>query len=87
MAGLIDAFVLSFERGRQKPDPALFQHARAVLGKQAHEMLMIGDRARPDRPAVKQGITTLPLPPLEHPGQRRLHHVLPLTGLASRPIT
>ena len=87
MAGLIDTFVLSFEQGRQKPDPALFQHALAELGTQAHETLMVGDRARPDGPAVEQGITTLLLPPLEHPGQRRLHHVLALTGLVSSSAT
>ncbi len=84
MAGLIDTFVLSFEQGLQKPDPALFERALAALGTQAHETLMVGDRARPDGPAVEQGIITLLLPPLEHPGQRRLHHVLALTGLASQ---
>ena len=44
---------------------------------------MVGDRARPDGPAVEQGITTLLLPALQHPGQRRLHHVLALVGQAS----
>ena len=65
----------------------MFQHALAVLGTQAHETLMVGDRARPDGPAVEQGITTLLLPPLEHPGQRRLHPVLALAGLAPAPAT
>jgi len=82
LASVIDVFVLSFEQGRQKPDPALFQYALAGLGAQADETLMVGDRARPDGPAVEQGITTLLLPPLQHPGQRRLHHVLALTGQA-----
>ena len=80
LAGLIDVFVLSFEHGAQKPDPSLFQHALTALGAQAHETLMVGDRSRPDGPAVEQGITTLLLPPLEHAGQRRLHHVLALVG-------
>lgn len=83
MGGVVDVFVLSFEQGRQKPDPALFAYALAALGTQAHETLMVGDRARPDGPAVEQGITTLLLPPLEHPEQRRLHHVLALVGQAS----
>lgn len=83
LAGVIDVFVLSFEQGLQKPDPALFQRALAALGTQADETLMVGDRARPDGPAVEQGISTLLLPPLQHPGQRRLHHVLALTGQAS----
>lgn len=83
LEGVIDVFVLSFEQGLQKPDPALFEHALGALGTWAHETLMVGDRSRPDGPAVEQGITTLLLPPLEHPGQRRLHHVLALVGLAS----
>ncbi len=44
---------------------------------------MVGDRAGPDGPAVEQGIPTLLLPPLKHPEQRRLHHVLAMTGLPS----
>lgn len=83
LAGVIDVFVLSFEQGLQKPDPALFAHALVALGTPAHETLMVGDRSRPDGPAVEQGITTLLLPPLTHPGQRRLHHVLALVGQAS----
>ena len=41
---------------------------------------MVGDRAAPDGPAVDLGIVTLLLPPLVHPGQCRLHHVLALAG-------
>lgn len=83
LAGVIDVFVLSFEQGLQKPHPALFRSALAALGTHAHETLMVGDRSRPDGPAVEQGITTLLLPPLEHPGQRRLHQVLALVGQVS----
>ncbi len=83
LKGLIDAFVLSFEQGRQTPDPAMFVHALAALGTRADETLMVGDRVRPDGPAVGQGIPTLLLPPLEYPGQRRMRHVLALTGLTS----
>lgn len=77
---LVDAYVLSFEQGRQKPDPAMFAAALAGLGTQPAETLMVGDRAGPDGPAVEHGMVTLLLPPLQHPGQRRLHHVLALTG-------
>ena len=80
LAGVVDAFVLSFEQGLQKPDPSLFASALAALGTQAHETLMVGDRSGPDGAAVEQGITTLLLPPLQHPGQRRLHHVLALVA-------
>lgn len=81
LSGLIDVFVLSFEQGLQKPAPALFARTLAALETEAHETLMVGDRARPDGPAVEQGITTLLLPPLEHAAQRRLHHVVALAGL------
>lgn len=84
LAGVIDVFVLSYEQGLQKPDPAMFAHALTALGTPADETLMVGDRSQSDGPAVEQGITTLLLPPLEHPGQHRLHHVLALVGLTSQ---
>jgi len=87
LSDLIDVFVLSFEHGLQKPDPVLFARTLTAMGTQAHETLMVGDRAGPDGPAVEQGIPTLLLLPLEHPAQRRLHHVLALTGLASHRST
>jgi FMN phosphatase YigB (HAD superfamily) len=87
LSRLIDVFMLSFEQGLQKPSPLLFTRTLTALGTQAHQTLMVGDRAGPDGPAVEQGIPTLLLPPLEHPGQRRLHHVLALTGLASHRAT
>lgn len=76
--GLVDAFVLSFEQGVQKPDPAMFAAALAATGATADETLMVGDRSGPDGAAVEQGITTLLLPPLREVGQRRLHRVLAL---------
>jgi len=83
MSRLIEVYMLSFEQGLQKPSPVLFARTLAALGTPAHQTLLVGDRAGPDGPAVEQGIPTLLLPPLEHPAQRRLHHVLALTGLAS----
>lgn len=79
---LVDAYVLSFEQGLQKPDPELYARTLQALGTRAGETLMVGDRAGPDGGAVEHGMVTLLLPPLEHPGQRRLHHVLALTGVA-----
>lgn len=87
MSRLIDVFMLSFEQGMQKPSPILFARTLAALGTPAHQTLMVGDRAGPDGSAVEQGIPTLHLPPLAHPAQRRLHHVLCLNGLASRRAT
>ena len=39
---------------------------------------MVGARSRPDGAAVESGFTTLLLPPLTSPGERRLHHALAL---------
>ncbi|NAZ83583.1 HAD hydrolase-like protein [Kineococcus sp. R8] len=80
MDGLVDTFVLSFEQGVQKPDPAMFATAVESLGTPAQDTLMVGDRSRPDGAAVEQGITTLLLPPLRSADDRRLHRVLSLCG-------
>ena len=83
-AGLLDAvacFTLSFEQGVQKPDPRMFTRTAEALGVPPERCLMVGDRSRPDGPAVEQGMTTLLLPPLRSTGDRRLHHVLALCGL------
>ena len=80
MEGLVDTFVLSFEQGVQKPDPAMFAAALEGLGAAAEDTLMVGDRSRPDGAAVECGITTLLLPPLRGVDDRRLHRVLQLCG-------
>ena len=79
--GLVDAFVLSFEHGIQKPHPSAFTHALDLLGAAASDTLMVGDRAHPDGGGVPLGITTLLLPPLRAVTDRRLHHVLTLCGV------
>jgi FMN phosphatase YigB (HAD superfamily) len=71
----IDAFVLSFEHGVQKPDPAIFEIALEKLGTTPQETLMVGDRASHDGAAVALGIATLLLPPLTDIRQTRLHLV------------
>ena len=78
---LVDVFTLSFEQGVQKPDPLMFTRTLDALGVSPEEALVIGNRSHPDGAAVEQGITTRLLPPLSSPSQRRLHHVLALTGL------
>ena len=85
-AGLpVDVFTLSFEQGVQKPDPAMFSRTLTALGLEPAEALMAGDRSRPDGAAVELGIPTLPLPPLAHPSERRLHFVT--THCGSQPIS
>ena len=60
---LIDAYVLSFEMGCQKPAPLMFLRALDRLEVGADRALMVGDRCSHDGGAVGVGITTLILPP------------------------
>jgi HAD superfamily hydrolase (TIGR01549 family) len=72
---VVDTFVLSYEHGMQKPDPAFFQVALEELGTTPPETLMVGDRASHDGAAVALGLTTLLLPPLASKSHARLHLV------------
>jgi HAD superfamily hydrolase (TIGR01509 family) len=62
IAELVDAFVLSFEHGVQKPDRRIFEIALDALDVDAGDALMVGDRASHDGGAVKAGIATWLLP-------------------------
>jgi HAD superfamily hydrolase (TIGR01509 family) len=59
--GLVDAFVLSFEIGRIKPDPAIFYRACGLLGVDPEHAIMVGDTPA-DAGAVKAGCPALVLP-------------------------
>ncbi|MGK5740677.1 HAD family hydrolase [Micromonospora sp. URMC 103] len=61
LTGLVDAFVLSYEVGRCKPDPAIFLRACGMLGVDPEETLMVGDTPA-DAGAVKAGCAALVLP-------------------------
>jgi HAD superfamily hydrolase (TIGR01549 family) len=66
----VDAYVLSFEHGVQKPGPEIYELALRSIGVAASDALMVGDRASHDGVAVKYGIATLLLPPpasADHP--------------------
>jgi FMN phosphatase YigB (HAD superfamily) len=76
--GVVDVFTLSVEHRIQKPDPRMFTRTLRALGVEAEHALMVGDRSRPDGAAVECGLTTLLLPPLAAPSDRRLHRVLAL---------
>jgi putative hydrolase of the HAD superfamily len=51
----VDAFVLSYEHGIQKPDPALFRIACDALGQDPRDILMVGDDRRADGGAAALG--------------------------------
>lgn len=51
----VDAYVLSYEHGVQKPDPRLFALACTALGVDARDTLMVGDDRRADGGAAALG--------------------------------
>jgi HAD superfamily hydrolase (TIGR01509 family) len=58
---LLDAYVLSYEVGRCKPDPAIFYKACAALRVDPEAVLMVGDSPA-DAGAAAAGCTVLVLP-------------------------
>lgn len=72
---LVDAFALSYEVGRCKPDPVIFQRACARLGVDPQRTLMVGDTPA-DAGAVAAGCTTLVLPAAAPGGSNGLDRVL-----------
>lgn len=52
---LVDAYLLSFEHGVQKPDPGIFQAACDRIGLAPHHVLMVGDDRRADGGAAALG--------------------------------
>ncbi|GAA2790200.1 hypothetical protein GCM10010441_14210 [Kitasatospora paracochleata] len=80
----VDDYVLSFEHGTCKPDPAIFRTALDRLGVQPSEALMVGDRSGHDGAAVEAGVTTLLVPPLTDVAEKRLHLVLAACGVPVR---
>ncbi|HEY6686695.1 MAG TPA: hypothetical protein VI094_10875 [Propionibacteriaceae bacterium] len=73
-------FVLSFERGVQKPQPEMFQLGLEGLNLPASQVLMVDDRAAYDGAAVGEGMVTLLLPALRSITDCRLHLVTALLG-------
>jgi putative hydrolase of the HAD superfamily len=71
---LVDAFVLSYEVGAQKPDPAIFRAACAQLGLAPQEVAMVGDNREADGGAAALGCPVLlvdHLPAERRPGALR----------------
>ena len=78
---LVDAFVLSYEVGRCKPDPAIFLRACGMVGADPERTLMVGDTPA-DAGAVKAGCAALVLPAAEPGRSNGLDATLALTGCA-----
>ncbi|SCF21647.1 haloacid dehalogenase superfamily, subfamily IA, variant 3 with third motif having DD or ED/haloacid dehalogenase superfamily, subfamily IA, variant 1 with third motif having Dx(3-4)D or Dx(3-4)E [Micromonospora mirobrigensis] len=61
LADLVDAYALSYEVGRCKPDPGIFLRACGMLGVDPERTLMVGDTPA-DAGAVRAGCAVLVLP-------------------------
>ncbi|WP_374198132.1 HAD family hydrolase [Micromonospora sp. PLK6-60] len=61
LADLVDAYALSYEVGRCKPDPGIFLRACGLLGVDPEHALMVGDTPA-DAGAVHAGCAALVLP-------------------------
>ncbi|MGC5333365.1 HAD family hydrolase [Micromonospora sp. DT62] len=80
LAGLVDAFVLSYEVGRCKPDPGIFLRACGMLGVDPERTLMVGDTPA-DAGAVAAGCAVLVLPAADAGRTNGLGAVLDLAGV------
>ena len=83
--GMIDTFVLSFEVGAVKPDPAVFLLAAERLGTDPGEVLMVGDDPRADSGALAVGMPVLLLPSAPPRADNGLGAVLAIARRADDP--
>jgi HAD superfamily hydrolase (TIGR01509 family) len=79
-APYVDAFVLSYEVGRCKPDPAIFRYACAKLSVAPERTLMVGDTPA-DGAAVHAGCRAYLLPPTPVGERNGLSDLLRLVGV------
>jgi len=85
MADLVDEFVLSYELGRIKPDPAIFRAACAALSVEPQNALMVGDSPA-DAGAVATGCAAYVVPAAPPGARNGLGAVIALVrGLAEEP--
>jgi HAD superfamily hydrolase (TIGR01509 family) len=78
LQALISGYALSFEVGREKPDPQLFLKACADLGSDPRRTLMVGDNPARDGGAQAVGLRAFILAGEHRTGERGLRQVLPL---------
>ncbi|NJP35043.1 HAD family hydrolase [Micromonospora thermarum] len=79
LTDLVDAFALSYEVGRCKPDPGIFLRACGMLGVDPERALMVGDTPA-DAGAVAAGCAVLVLPAADAGRRNGLGAVLDLAG-------
>lgn len=82
LGDLIDTYALSFEAGREKPDPELFRKACVDLGADPRATLMVGDNPVRDGGASAAGLRCYILPAEHRTGPRGLAPVLDLVPAA-----
>jgi HAD superfamily hydrolase (TIGR01493 family) len=78
----VDAFVLSYEHGIQKPSPALFRIACDALGQDPQDVLMVGDDRRADGGAAALGCAVHFV--VHRPVERRPDGLRPVLELLDR---
>lgn len=78
LADLVAAVAMSYDVGREKPDPVIFLKACSDLGIDPRRTLMVGDSPARDGGAAAVGIRALILPAEHRSGERGLHQVLSL---------
>jgi HAD superfamily hydrolase (TIGR01509 family) len=81
MADLVSAVALSYEVGREKPDPLIFLKACSDLGVDPRRTLMVGDSPARDGGAAAVGIRSFILPAEHRTGERGLRQVLRLLAV------
>lgn len=81
--GYVDAYVLSYEHGVQKPDPRLFSAACEALGADPRDVLMVGDSRPADGGATALGCQVHFVDHL--PCAERPDALLPVLDLMGRP--
>ncbi|MFJ3309866.1 HAD family hydrolase [Streptomyces sp. NPDC086549] len=79
----VDAYVLSYEHGIQKPDPRLFAAACEALGADPRDVLMVGDSRAADGGATALGCRVHFVDHL--PVTERPDGLLPVLDLVGRP--
>jgi HAD superfamily hydrolase (TIGR01509 family) len=82
LAAMVDAFALSYEVGRLKPDPAIFLRACGMIGADPERTLMVGDSPA-DAGAVQAGCAALVLPAAGPGRANGLGATLALAGCAA----